>query len=188
MIDEIGIDGFKAATPENIWYNGAYTCTEYIQQNTKTLTKNPLYWDTDAKLFDSVTVKMVESVDTAYQLYTTGEIDRVDLSESNLTTIYNNESDPLHDQLVEKRPTKFSYQSTLTMISITMISPRIPTGTPLLQTKHSVSAGTMVLILEATTREPTQSIRTNATTTATPCRALYTCRMVLSTPAWFRRS
>ena len=86
------------------------SCTEYIQQNTKTLTKNPLYWDTEAKLFDSVTVKMVESVDTAYQLYTTGELDHVVLSESNLTTIYNNESDPLHDQLVEKRPTKFSYQ------------------------------------------------------------------------------
>ena len=89
MLDEIGVDGFKAATPENIWYNGAYTCTEYIQQNTKTLTKNPLYWDTDAKLFDSVTIKMVESADTAYQLYTTGELDRVDLSESNLMTIYN---------------------------------------------------------------------------------------------------
>ena len=110
MIDEIGIDGFKAATPENIWYNGAYTCTEYIQQNTKTLTKNPLYWDTEAKLFDSVTVKMVESVDTAYQLYTTGELDRVDLSESNLMTIYNNESDPYHDQLIEKRPNKKSNQ------------------------------------------------------------------------------
>ena len=110
MIDEIGIDGFKAATPENIWYNGAYTCTEYIQQNTKTLTKNPLYWDTEAKLFDSVTIKMVESADTAYQLYTTGELDRVDLSESNLMTIYNNESDPYHNQLVEKRPNKKSYQ------------------------------------------------------------------------------
>ena len=99
MLDEIGVDGFKAATPENIWYNGCYTCTEYIQQNTKTLTKNPLYWD-----------KMVESVDTAYQLYTTGELDRVDLSESNLMTIYNNESDPYHNQLVEKRPNKKSYQ------------------------------------------------------------------------------
>ena len=110
MLDEIGVDGFKAATPENIWYNGCYTCTEYIQQNTKTLTKNPLYWDTDAKLFDSVTIKMVESVDTAYQLYTTGELDRVDLSESNLMTIYNNESDPYHDQLIEKRPNKKSNQ------------------------------------------------------------------------------
>ena len=110
MLDEIGVDGFKAATPENIWYNGGYTCTEYIQQNTKTLTKNPLYWDTDAKLFDSVTIKMVESADTAYQLYTTGELDRVDLSESNLMTIYNNESDPYHNQLVEKRPNKKSYQ------------------------------------------------------------------------------
>ena len=110
MLDEIGVDGFKAATPENIWYNGCYTCTEYIQQNTKTLTKNPLYWDTDAKLFDSVTIKMVESADTAYQLYTTGELDRVDLSESNLMTVYNNESDPYHNQLVEKRPNKKSYQ------------------------------------------------------------------------------
>lgn len=110
MIDEIGVDGFKAATPENIWYNGCYTCTEYIQQNTKTLTKNPLYWDTDAKLFDTVTIKMVESTDTAYQLYTTGELDRVDLSESNLTTIYNNESDPYYNQLVERRPNKKSYQ------------------------------------------------------------------------------
>ena len=53
---------------------------------------------------------MVESVDTAYQLYTTGELDRVDLSESNLMTIYNNESDPYHNQLVEKRPNKKSYQ------------------------------------------------------------------------------
>ncbi|MDY4817118.1 MAG: ABC transporter substrate-binding protein [Lachnospiraceae bacterium] len=110
MIDEIGIDGFKAATPENIWYNGAYTCTEYIQQNTKTLTKNPLYWDTECTRFDTVTIKMVESVDVAYQLYTTGELDRVDLSESNLTMIYNNESDPYHDQLVEKLPNKKSYQ------------------------------------------------------------------------------
>lgn len=110
MIDEIGIDGFKAATPENIWYNGCYTCTEYIQQNTKTLTKNPLYWDTDAKLFDTVTIKMVESVDTAYQLYTTGELDSVSLSESNLTTISSNESNEYYNQLVEMRPTKFSYQ------------------------------------------------------------------------------
>ena len=76
----------------------------------KDIDKNPLYWDTDAKLFDSVTIKMVESADTAYQLYTTGELDRVDLSESNLMTIYNNESDPYHNQLVEKRPNKKSYQ------------------------------------------------------------------------------
>ena len=110
MIDELGVDGFKAATPDIIWTNGAYTCTEFIQQNTKTLTKNPLYWDTDAKLFDTVTIKMVESMDTAYQLYTTGELDRVSLSESNLTMIYNNEGNEYHNELVEMLPTKFSYQ------------------------------------------------------------------------------
>ncbi|MDY4817116.1 MAG: ABC transporter substrate-binding protein [Lachnospiraceae bacterium] len=110
MIDEIGVDGFKAATPENIWYNGCYTCTEYIQQNTKTLTKNPLYWDTESKRFDTVTIKMVESLDVAYQLYTTGELDHVDLSESNLTTIYNSDGNEYNDELVEKRPDKYSYQ------------------------------------------------------------------------------
>ena len=64
----IGVDGFKAATPENIWYNGCYTCTEYIQAEYKDLDKESTVLGLpDAKLFDSVTIKMVESVDTAYQ-------------------------------------------------------------------------------------------------------------------------
>lgn len=109
MIDELTIDGFKAASPETIWYNGAYTCTEYIQYNTKTLTKNEAYWDTECQRFDNVVIKMVESLEVAYQLYTTGEIDHVALSESNLTMIYNDEGHEFHDELVEARPTKYSY-------------------------------------------------------------------------------
>ncbi len=43
--------------------------TSYILGNEKIYTRNPLYWDTDAKLFNTVTVKMVESNEIAFQLY-----------------------------------------------------------------------------------------------------------------------
>lgn len=110
QIDELGVEGFRAVTPENIWYTGPYTVTSYIQNNEKVLTANPLYWDTEAKRFETVTIKMVDSGDIAYQLYETGELDHVDLTESNLMMIYNDESNPNHDQLVEKLPRKYSYQ------------------------------------------------------------------------------
>lgn len=109
-VDELGVDGIQAIQPDQIWYNGAYTITTYVQNNEKVLTKNPLYWDTECTRFDTVTIKMVESQDVAYQLYETGEIDNITLTESNLSTIYSDESNEFHDQLVEMQPTKYSYQ------------------------------------------------------------------------------
>ncbi len=110
MIDEIGVDGFNSATYDTIWYCGAYTITEYIQGNEKVLTKNDSYWNTDATLFNTVTIKMVDSADVAFQLYQNGELDQVALTESNLKTIYEDENNQYHDQLVENQPTKYSYQ------------------------------------------------------------------------------
>ena len=110
LIDKLGVDGFKACDNTNMWYNGCYTMTTYVQNNQKVLTKNEKYWDKDAKLFNTVTIKMVESLDVAYQLYQTGEIHNIDLTESNLTTINASESNEFHDQLVEKKPTKYSFQ------------------------------------------------------------------------------
>ena len=50
MIDELGgPDETKAMNNENMWYNGPYTMTSYIQGNEKVFTKNPLYWDTECK-------------------------------------------------------------------------------------------------------------------------------------------
>lgn len=109
LIDELGVDGFLEMNQETMWYNGCYTITSYIQGNEKVLTKNPAYWDKDCFLFDTVTIKMVESHDNAYQLYQSGELDNVDLTESNLKTIYDSASNVFHDYLVEKQPTKFSY-------------------------------------------------------------------------------
>ena len=111
MIDELGgVDATRAMNNENMWYNGPYLMTSYIQGNEKVQTKNPNYWDTECSRFDTVTIKMVESNDIAFQLYQAGELDYVGLTESNLTTIYNDPSNPLHDYLVEKLPTKYSWQ------------------------------------------------------------------------------
>ena len=111
MVDELGgAAGVKAMTNETMWCNGAYTITDYVQNNEKVFRKNPNYWDKDCFLFDTVTLRMVESSDNIYQMYQNGEVDEVDLGESNLSTIYANEKDPNYPYLTEKMPTKYSWQ------------------------------------------------------------------------------
>lgn len=110
LVDELGIDGIKSMNNENMWYNGCYTMTSYIQGNEKVFTKNPSYWDTECTRFDTVTIRMVESTDVAYQLYQSGEIDEVSLTESNVMTISGDESNPYHDQMVEWPADFRSYQ------------------------------------------------------------------------------
>ena len=114
MVDELGgADAVKAMNNENMWYNGCYTMTSYIQGNEKVFTKNPLYWDTECKRFDTVTTKMVESNDVAYQLYESGEIDYVQLGESRINTIAKDPNNALYNYLVPDVPSKFSYQMQL---------------------------------------------------------------------------
>ena len=111
LIEEIGVDGYFGAEYTTMWYNGPYTCSEYIYQNEKVLSKNEAYWNKDnVKLFDTVTVKMVESADVAFQWFAAGDLDYIDLNQANLSTIYNNEGKEFNDNLVEARPTKYSYQ------------------------------------------------------------------------------
>ena len=110
LVEAIGVEGYQDVTWENMWYSGPYTITEFIHQNQKVFTKNPNYYNKDIKTFNTVTVKMVESADVAFQYFQTGELDHVTLSQSNLTNIYNNAGNEWHDYLVEARPTKYSYQ------------------------------------------------------------------------------
>ena len=111
MIDELGgVDAVQAMNNENMWYNGPYTMTSYIQGNEKVFTKNPLYWDTECKLFNTVTIKMVESSDVAFQLYQAGDLDYVGLTESALTTIARDPNNEYYDYLVPAVPSKYSYQ------------------------------------------------------------------------------
>ena len=111
MIDELGgVDAVQAMNNETMWYNGPYTMTSYIQGNEKIFTKNPLYWDTECTRFNTVTFKMVESTDVAFQLYQAGDLDYVDLSESALTTIARDPNNEYYDYLVPAVPSKYSYQ------------------------------------------------------------------------------
>ena len=112
LIEELGVDGYRDVTWENMWYSGAYTVTYFENQNQKVLTKSPNYWnDANCKRFDTVTIKMVESASVAFQLFKNGEIDHVSLDQATLQGIYNGTSDAdLKANLVESRPTKYSYQ------------------------------------------------------------------------------
>jgi oligopeptide transport system substrate-binding protein len=111
MVDELGgADNVTAMNNTNMWYNGCYTMTSYIARNEKIFTKNPLYWDKDSFRFDTVTIKMVDSTDIAYQLYESGEVDYTALTESTLNTINNNASHKFHDYLIPDAASKYSYQ------------------------------------------------------------------------------
>lgn len=93
-----------------MWYNGCYTMTSFIQNNEKVYTKNPLYWDQDCKLFNTVTVKMVESNEVAFQLYQSGEVDYVSLGEAQINTIAKDPENEFHDYMVPDVPSKYCYQ------------------------------------------------------------------------------
>ena len=124
MVDELGVDGVKSMDNTTYWYNGCYTMTSYVQGNEKVFTKNPAYWDKDCKRFDTVTIKMVESNDVAFQLYQSGEIDYVDLTESNLKIISDNENHEFNKYLVQKPADKYSYTMRLNY------DKRLSDGTP----------------------------------------------------------
>lgn len=110
LLENIGVDGYYNVTPDTLWYNGPYICTMFIHGNEKIFTANPNYWNKDnVSTFDSVDIKVVESSDTAFQYFQTGEIDAITLSQSNLMSIYNNESNEFHDYIVETPRSSFSY-------------------------------------------------------------------------------
>lgn len=108
LLAELGA-GYLNVSYDTLWYNGPYTITEYEQGNHKVLTKNPLWYGTD-EVFDTVTVKMVESAATAYQLFKNGEIDYISLAQGDLNSIYSDPDNEYNKNLVEARPTKYSYQ------------------------------------------------------------------------------
>ena len=111
LIKELGIDGFRACDYSTMWYNGPYLIEEYIQQNTKSFIPNPNYYAAnDCTRFERHTITMIPDLSMGLQLYENGEVDNIDLTESNLTTITSDPNNEHNKFLCEKRPTKFSYQ------------------------------------------------------------------------------
>ena len=103
LIDELGVENVVGMSNEQMWYSGAYTLTAYIPNNEKVLTRNPAYFDKDCKLFDTVTIRVVESALVDDQLWETGEVDYTDVSESTLSTIMSDPNNKWNDYLVESR-------------------------------------------------------------------------------------
>ena len=109
LIDELGVDNVNGMTNETMWYTGPYFETTFTMNNEKILTRNENYFDKDAKLFDTVTVRMVDGTQL-YQLWQNGELDNIALAEADLRTIYNDDSNEWKPYLSETRPKKYSYQ------------------------------------------------------------------------------
>ena len=111
LIKELGVEGFRACDYTTMWYNGPYLMEEYIQANTKSFIPNPNYYAAnECTRFEHHTVKMISDLSIGLQLYESGEVDNIDLTESNLTTITNDSNNAHNAYLCEKRPTKYSYQ------------------------------------------------------------------------------
>ena len=111
LIKELGVEGFRACDYSTMWYNGPYLMEEFIQGNTKSFIPNPNYYAAnECTRFEHHTVKMISDLSIGLQLYESGEVDNIDLTESNLTTITSDSNNAHNAFLCEKRPTKYSYQ------------------------------------------------------------------------------
>ena len=111
LINELGIEGFRACDYTNMWYNGPYVVEEFISQNTKSYIPNPNYYAADeVSRFDRFTVTMISDGTVTFQLYQNRELDEMDVGESTLTTIQADPNSEYNAQLCEKRPKKYSYQ------------------------------------------------------------------------------
>ena len=110
IVNELGVEGFRACDYTNMWYNGPYVVEEFISQNTKSYIPNPNYYDAaNVSRFERFTVTMISDGAISLQLYQNRELDEVDLGESSITTIQSDPSNEYNQQLCEKRAKKFSY-------------------------------------------------------------------------------
>ena len=110
LINELGIEGFRACDNTTMWYCGPYLIEEYIQGNTKSYIPNPNYYDADnVSRFERLTITIISDGSISYQLYQNRELDEIDLGESTLTTITSDPNNEYNSQLCEKRAKKYSY-------------------------------------------------------------------------------
>ncbi len=103
-LDEIGVENF-GIDPDNLLYNGCYLMGDYALSSYKTYVKNEKYWDKDNVPFDRVNVTMLESLNRAFEMFNTGELDRAVLTQDTaITELANN-----NDNLVETKTNGYAY-------------------------------------------------------------------------------
>ena len=78
LINELGIEGFRACDNTTMWYCGPYLVEEYIQGNTKSYIPNPNYYDADnVSRFERLTITIISDGSISYQLYQNRELDEI---------------------------------------------------------------------------------------------------------------
>ena len=111
LINELGIEGFRAATYAEMYYCGPYLIEEFVQSNTKSFVPNPNWYGADDHArFERVVVTMLTDIVTGYQLYQNRELDEIELTESTVTQIQNDPSNEYNHQMCERQPKKYSFQ------------------------------------------------------------------------------
>ena len=112
LIKELGIDGFRACRLlHHVATNGPYLIEAVYPAEHQELIPTPTHYAAnDCTRFEHHTITMIPDLSMGLQLYENGEVDNIDLTESNLTTITSDPNNKHNKFLCEKRPTKFSFQ------------------------------------------------------------------------------
>ncbi len=108
LLDTLGREGYKSCTGTQLWFNGPYMVTSFTRDNEKVMTKNPLWWNTEANRFETITVRKVDSTDTAYLMFHNDEFDMIELTESNIRSIADDPSHEYYDNLVIEHTATFA--------------------------------------------------------------------------------
>lgn len=109
LLAQVGVEGYRGITYDQLWYNGPYTVTEFEFQKQKVLSRNPSYYNGESKLFSQVVIHMVSDANTAFEQFQTGLVDNVTLNGEYAAELYNNPSDPNY-QYLQSETSKYSYQ------------------------------------------------------------------------------
>ena len=110
LIDEIGVDGYFGATYDTLWYNGPYVISDFVNGSEKTLTKNESYYNlANVKLFDTVHIQMIDDLEVGFTAFQNGDLDVIQLTESEVSSIANNSSNEWHDYITSTKRDKYSF-------------------------------------------------------------------------------
>ncbi|PJI84655.1 oligopeptide transport system substrate-binding protein [Yoonia maricola] len=71
--------GSNWVLPANMVSNGAYVLTEFVPQERLVRTRNPLYWDNENTIIETVTKLVITDENVALTRYLAGELDRTDV-------------------------------------------------------------------------------------------------------------
>lgn len=80
--DADGVAGTRrfGSTMDLILYCGPYVMTDYVRDNTKTLTRNEKYWDIANVPFDTVEIIAIKDEESALEYFERGELGRANLT------------------------------------------------------------------------------------------------------------